>query len=257
MSPSQAAARIQWLLLGYAASVATPQVWPTHFALRTHAGLMLIDLPGDPHLHLPRFGLDPARAEHLVLTHFHPDHVSGLPLFLQNLALRGRRRPLHVHGPAATLQRAQAWLRALDWEPWPWAYAIQWHAPAVGRTPTLLLEWGSVRVFAATMQHVVPTWGLRVEGPSGRAVAYSADTEPNPALDALARDAAWLFHEATGPYPGHSTPAQAGQTARRAHAQRLYLVHLDPMTAAESVAQARAAFAGPVEVPQPGQSWTL
>ncbi len=247
----------RWWCLGYAFSVATPQVWNTHFALTTAAGLLLVDVPADPHLHLPRWGLDPAQTEHVLLTHFHPDHVSGLPLLLQNLALRGRTRPLTVHGPAPALARAQAWLRALDWEPWPWAYPLRWQAAPVDATPQPVLDWGGVRVWAATMQHLVPTWGLRVEGPSGRAVAYSADTAPNPALDALARAASALFHEATGDFAGHSTPAQAGATAQRAGAQALYLVHVDPGRTAEAVRQARQTFAGPVAVPQPGQAWAL
>ena len=246
-----------WVCLGYAYSIATPQVWNTHFVLDTRQGLLLVDVPADPHVHFPRFGLDPARAEHIVLTHLHPDHVSGLPLLLQNLALRGRTRPLTVHGPAHALRGMQTWLRALGWEPWPWAFPVQWAARAVTATPTEVLTWAGVRVWAAAMRHHVPTWGLRLEGPAGRALAYSADTAPNPALDALADGAVWLFHEATGPYPGHSTAQQAGATAARTGVGQLLLVHVEPGREAELVRAAQATFSGPVRVPRVGERWPL
>src|SRR3954466_5576119 len=40
-------------------------------------------------------GLDP-----VFLTPFHADHWLGLPGMLKTFDLRGRTKPLHVHGPA-------------------------------------------------------------------------------------------------------------------------------------------------------------
>ena len=38
--------------------------------------------------------------EDVFITHFHADHVLGLPGMLKTFALRGRDRPLTLHGPA-------------------------------------------------------------------------------------------------------------------------------------------------------------
>jgi ribonuclease Z len=38
--------------------------------------------------------------EDVFVTHFHADHILGLPGMLKTFALRGRERPLNVHGPA-------------------------------------------------------------------------------------------------------------------------------------------------------------
>src|ERR1700709_934863 len=38
--------------------------------------------------------------EEIFLTHFHADHVLGLPGMLKTFALRQRERPLTVYGPA-------------------------------------------------------------------------------------------------------------------------------------------------------------
>jgi ribonuclease Z len=37
--------------------------------------------------------------EHVFITHFHADHFLGLPGMLKTFSLRGRERPLIVHGP--------------------------------------------------------------------------------------------------------------------------------------------------------------
>ena len=38
--------------------------------------------------------------EEIFITHFHADHVLGLPGMLKTFALRQRERPLTVYGPA-------------------------------------------------------------------------------------------------------------------------------------------------------------
>jgi ribonuclease Z len=42
--------------------------------------------------------------EDVFITHFHADHVLGLPGMLKTFALRGRERPLTIHGPAGLKQ---------------------------------------------------------------------------------------------------------------------------------------------------------
>src|SRR6476619_2531195 len=37
--------------------------------------------------------------EHVFITHFHADHVLGLPGMMKTFALRGRQVPLHIYGP--------------------------------------------------------------------------------------------------------------------------------------------------------------
>ena len=64
-----------------------------------------------------------------------------------------------------------------------------------------------------------------------------------------------LLHEAAvmEPTPGHSTPAQAGETAAVAGVGRLVLVHFDPAEDATTmVAEAAKMFGGPVEM---GRDW--
>ncbi len=75
-----------------------------------------------------------------------------------------------------------------------------------------------------------------VMGPSrsGRKIVYTGDTKPSKSLIKLAENADLLVHDATfddelsekAREDGHSTASQAAQTARKAKAKRLVLVHV-------------------------------
>jgi ribonuclease Z len=82
-------------------------------------------------------------------------------------------------------------------------------------------------------------------------------------VEALARNAEVLIHEATtpGPFPSHTSPRQAGEVARRANVRRLVLVHFSPrwtLPEADALAEVRAGgFAGPAEIGRDGQVLTI
>jgi ribonuclease Z len=117
-----------------------------------------------------------------------------------------------------------------------------------------------VQITAAPVTHgQVDTIALRFENPyTGRAIVYSADTEPCPALVRLADGAEYLLHEATGSYPGHSSPAQAAQVAREARVTFLVLIHYPVRRVDLERWQAQAAlFPGPVILAQDGDTYPL
>jgi ribonuclease BN (tRNA processing enzyme) len=109
------------------------------------------------------------------------------------------------------------------------------------------------------MNHPVETFGFRIEH-AGRVITYSADTGPASSLVELAAGADVLLCEASFPdQPGlpadlHLTAGQAGEHAARAGVGRLVLTHLVPWNdPGQSLAQAEARFAGPLELASPGQ----
>lgn len=115
----------------------------------------------------------------------------------------------------------------------------------------MVLERRDHRVLSSPVRHMVPTIGLRFEGlPDGRSVCYSSDTEPCPALSRLAAGADVLLHESSGDGLGHSSAAQAGETAQQAEVGRLLLIHYPPERRQGLVEQASAAFAGDVQLAQ-------
>lgn len=43
--------------------------------------------------------ISPMKLDDIYITHFHGDHILGLPGLIQSLAFRGRTRPLNIYGP--------------------------------------------------------------------------------------------------------------------------------------------------------------
>ncbi len=238
----------RWIVLGTAHSIPALHAANTHFLLQTRNRVILIDCPGPMFPRLQALGLSPLQLTDLVLTHFHPDHVSGLALFLQNLWLAGRREPLRVHGLAPTLEAAQRLLDLFRWDTWKGMYPVEFTVVAdQGLVP--FLQDDDLVLYGIEVCHSIPALGLRAAFPeSGRVLAYTTDTEPCPAVEALARGADWLFHEATGAFPFHTSATQAAQLARRVGARHLFLVHTDPdpQVRQRLEEQARQVFDGPV-----------
>ncbi len=197
----------------------------THMAVLGREYSLLIDCVSNPVVRLPRAGIALNRLTDIILTHFHPDHVSGVPLLLMNMWLQGRREPLNIYGLHHTLSRVEDLMGFYDWEAWPNFYPVVFHRlPQEEMIPVLSNP--EFRVFASPVRHLVPTIGLRIEYPqSGKSMAYSCDTEPCPQVVQLASGVDVLIHEAAGATRGHSSAAQAAGVARQAEVGALYLIH--------------------------------
>ncbi len=237
------------IILGSAAAVSDAEHDNTHFVLQgDHDRAVLVDCGSNPLSKLAQHGVGPADLTDLILTHFHPDHVYGVPILLMQLWLVGRRRPLDVYGLHHCMQRFEHMLDAFMVNTWPDFFEVRVHRLAE-QPDVSLLDSDDFRIRAWPTRHFIPTIGLRVEvKSSGQVFSYSGDTEPIPHIITLARDADLLLHEAAGEGFGHSSAAQAGEVATLAGARRLALVHY-PVGNADTealVAEARTTFAGPV-----------
>ena len=240
---------VRWIVLGFAHTVPYLHSPNTHFVCVEEEQTILVDCPGGTVTRLPRAGLDPLQLSAVVLTHFHPDHVVGMPELLTSLWLLGRREPLHIYGLTDTLMRLQQMMSLFEWSSWPNFFPVAFH-PLPEEEGALALETKYTRWFVAPVCHLLPALGVRVEMPQwGKVLAYTGDTAPCRSLEYLARDADVLFHEATGDMPGHSSPAQAAALAAQVGVKQLYLVHLDPKQKVRALAKARQVFAR-TEIPE-------
>ena len=236
------------IFLGTASAVPDERHENTHMVIVGRQRMILVDCANNPNLRLRQAGLDDLKLTDVILTHFHPDHVSGFPNLLMNSWLLGRRASLNVYGLSYTLDRVEKLMEFYDWKAWPNFFPVNFY-----RLPDdnmgLVIESQELRVQAVKVCHMVPTIGLRFEFlDSGTAFAYSCDTEPCLQVVQLARGANVLVHEASGNMFGHSSAAQAGEIARQAGVEQLYLIHYpsngsDPY---QIVDDARAVFPGKV-----------
>lgn len=231
-------------LLGTGAGVSGPERTTTMLAFESGGRSVVVDCGGDVVQRLMAAGVDPAGIEALIVTHEHPDHVAGFPLFMEKIWLLGRRHPIDVYGIRTALDQARRAWNAFHTGGWEGVPEIVEHEirlePAA---PVLSNErW---RITAAPGTHSVPVVGIRVEDAAGTgACTYSCDTAKSADITALARGADLLIHEGTGTVQGgHTTYVQAAEVARDAGARRLVLVHLPVGVRDEDLAEARSVFA--------------
>lgn len=241
---------VNLVILGSSNAVPDARHENTHFALVSEEETILIDCPGNPVVRLQQAGLDHHQIKNMVLTHFHPDHVSGAPSLLMSMWLLGRQEAVQVHGLGHTLDRLQQMMDGYEWKKWPGFFPVGFN-PLPAEEMAFVLENKDVRIYASPVKHIIPTVGLRIEFiQSGKVVAYSCDTEPCDAVVNLARGADVLIHECSGASYGHSSAAQSGEIATRAGVKALYLIHYPTggFNYSKLADEARTSFTGDVYI---------
>lgn len=238
------------VILGTAAAVAFEGHDHTHLLIESDERTVLVDCVGSPVLKLAKVGRHVNQITDLIVTHFHPDHVTGIPLLLMNMWLLGRERRLDIFGLEHAVSRLQAMMDLFDWTEWGGMYPVDFQILAEEEL-TPVLEGKNLRILSSPVDHLLPTIGLRVEFlKEDFVIAYSSDTAPCPQTVRLADGADILIHEAAGGYQGHTAPADAGAVAEQAGVKKLYLVHysVHQRSPAEQLAEAQKAFSGQVEM---------
>ncbi len=238
----------QLIFLGTSNAIPDETHENTHLVLVCATRMVLIDCVNNQILRLRKAGVDFTDLTDLILTHFHPDHVSGVPQLLMNMWLMGRRRPLNIYGLHHTLDRVEGLMGYYGWAEWPDFFPVAFYRLPAQEMVTVL-DCDELSILASPVRHMIPSIGLRCDfKPQGRIVSYSCDTEPCAQVIRLAEGADILIHEAAGAFLGHSSAAQAGDVARQAGAKSLYLIHYPTgsFDTGDLVAQARTRFKGAV-----------
>jgi phosphoribosyl 1,2-cyclic phosphodiesterase len=176
---------------------------------------------------------------HLLLSHFHWDHIQGFPFFTPAY-LKGNR--VEIYGPERAAGRdvraaLDAQMRAPHFPVGLDAMRAElgfYPLPAGASFPI-----GGVQVETAAANHPGGCLAYRISA-GGRSVVYATDTEHGAELDPclleLARGCDVLIYDAqytSDEYPakrgwGHSTPDEAVRLACAAGAGQLVLYHHDP-----------------------------
>ncbi len=202
--------------------------------------------------------VDPLALDGVFISHLHPDHyfdISGLYV-VWKYHPAGAPAPIPVWGPAGiAAQTARAYGLAQD----P-GMTGQFHFHEYDGQPVRL---GPFTVTPTRLSHPVVSYGLRVAA-EGKVLGYSGDTGPCDALAEVAADADVFLCEAAfvetedNPADLHLTGKQAGAAAAQAGVGTLVLTHIPPWHRREvALEEARAVFAGPVELAAPGSAYEL
>ena len=211
-----------------------------------HAGArVLLDCgPGVVH-HLARFGLPWPALDHVLITHFHNDHLGDLPMLLFALRWGVRRRrtaPLTLWAPDGIEGRLRSLAAGLGdhvREP-GFPLEVRPLAPddAVQLAPGLELR---------TMRtpHTDESLAFRISGGSAT-VGYTGDTGPSDDVARFLARSDLLIAECSLPdddaIPTHLSPTSLAGMARTAAPGRLVVTHVYPwLEAAAPLALIRAA----------------
>jgi ribonuclease BN (tRNA processing enzyme) len=218
---------------------------------------VLLDLGSGALGTLHRF-VDPSSVDAVLLSHLHPDHyfdVSGLYV-VWKYHPDGPRRPIPIWGPAGVAAQCAR------------AYGL---SPASGMSEEFTfheyddraIHLGPFTIEVTRVAHPIAAYGFRVSA-DGHVLAYSGDTGPSQALVDLAADVDLLVCEAafleggSNPTDLHLTGKQAGAAAAEARVGRLVLTHVPPWhDPDETRAEAREAYAGPIDLAVTGATYDL
>ncbi len=238
------------VFLGSASAIADQHHENASLAIVSPGYTILVDCVGSPLPVLSKAHINPDSISDIILTHFHPDHVSGLPLLLLGMWLSGREKPISIFGLDYTITRMQTLMEMYGWKNWPNFYPINYHIISDEKYQPVL-KYPEIKIIASPVKHTIPTIGLRVElMGEKRSFAYSSDTQPDDAVIELGSRVDILIHEATGEGIGHSSPGQAGEMATKAKAGELFLIHypVNCVNIDELLKQAKDNFSGSVRL---------
>ena len=189
----------------------------------------------------------------ICITHFHQDHVSGLPGLIWTMWQKERKLPLEIIGPEGIQDFTISLLELMN---------TPLHALTFDLNFTEVIGGSMIddAISAIESDHQIQSMAYRIHAEAS-CICYSGDTRPNERIENLSGGCDVLIHEASFPNEmeelahkyGHSTPGDAGKLAKKAGIKEaLVLIHWPEKYFKEKaslIAQARTFFDGKIIVP--------
>ena len=217
---------------------------------------LLLDCgPGAAHT-MARLGVDWWNVTHIVLSHFHLDHISDLPVLIfayRHARLEPRTAPLTILGPVGTRELITRWSAALgDWLQSP---GFPLEIVELTLEAPLVLHDG-LRVTSRSVPHTDESVAYSIEY-DGRRLVYTGDTGNDPSLGVWAAGCDLLLAECSLPdsmsMPFHLTPSETAALATAAAPAQLVVTHMyPPVEGIDLRAELGARWAGPTVIATDG-----
>ena len=88
----------------------------THFLLIGEEDTpVLVDAGSNPLAKIKRLGIDDRDLQDIILTHFHSDHVAGVPNMLMHMWQLGRKAPMRFYGIQHCIDRIEETMEMYGW----------------------------------------------------------------------------------------------------------------------------------------------
>jgi ribonuclease Z len=144
------ASKIKINFLGTSAQI--PSVKRNHSAiLLTYEGEnILVDCGEGTQRQFRKAGINPGKVTRLLITHWHSDHILGIPGLLSTLALSGYCKKLYIYGPKGTREFMRDLLHMFNFQKKYEIVVEETNGGKFFETPDFYLE-------SERMQHGIPT----------------------------------------------------------------------------------------------------
>lgn len=155
-------------LMGCGGSIPKPDRWLSSALFRHGSSTVIIDCGEGTQLAMKEAGFVAGKISLILITHFHADHVSGLPGMLLSMANEGRTDPVTIAGPKGCARIVSS--LCVIAQGLPFQVTVYEFPNTGGELPEYLFPQGTnsgvpMTVTAFPVRHSMPTMGYRLSLP--------------------------------------------------------------------------------------------
>lgn len=144
------------IFLGTSSAIPTNNRNHSAIALKAFGEIILFDCGEGTQRQMTRARLSPMKIDKIFITHFHGDHILGIPGLIQSMAFRGRKEPLEIYGPLGICELLDN-MKNLGF------FALSFNIVVHEISEGVVLDEDEFKISAMLMKHSVPNYAYCVE----------------------------------------------------------------------------------------------